>query len=77
VQKVASDAVETDSKLYSFVKRNWVKIHGGALVTGWGVFEWLAPRAADHVHTFVLHIFWGDFVHKLLHISHHAAHAAK
>jgi hypothetical protein len=73
-----ADEVLTDAKkTESWFRRNWIKIHGGALVTGWGVFEWMAPVLAGRVHQFVLHIFWGDFMHKLLHISYHVSNAAK
>jgi len=74
VKEIASDAVKTES----WFKKHWVKIHGSALITGWGIFEWMAPLLAGRVHQFVLHIFWGEFMHKLLHISYHVAeHAAK
>jgi hypothetical protein len=53
----------------SWLRRHLGKITFGGLVTGWSVFEWLAPGAAGKVHQVVLHIFWGDFVHKLLHIA--------
>jgi hypothetical protein len=69
---VATDAV----KAQSWVRRNLVKIHFAAISTGWGVFEFMAPRAAAAVHQFLLHIFWGDFVHKVLHIGHHVANTA-
>jgi hypothetical protein len=64
-KKLAGDAVVAES----WIRRNLVKLHIGAIATGWGVFEWLAPIAANKVHQFVLHIFWGDFVHKLFHIA--------
>jgi hypothetical protein len=64
-----ADAAQDAKKAESWFRRNWIKVHGGAIITGWGIFEWLAPVAANKVHQFVLHIFWGDFVHKLLHIA--------
>lgn len=70
---VAQDAVKAES----WFRRNWIKLHASTIIAGWGVFEWLAPMAADKVHKFVLHIFWGDFMHKLLHISYHVSNAAK
>lgn len=72
--EIVSDTVKTES----WLRRHLVKLHIGAIATGWGVFEWLAPILAARVHQFVLHIFWGEFMHKLLHISYHVAqHAAK
>lgn len=74
VDKAAGDVVIARS----WFRRNLVKLHVSALLSGWGVFEWLAPYAANRVHQLVLHIFWGGFVHKVLHIGYHVAdNAAK
>jgi hypothetical protein len=63
-----AEEVLTDAKtVWSWARHNLVKLHLGVLATGWGVFEWLAPKLANKVHLFVLHIFWGDFVHRIIH----------
>jgi hypothetical protein len=62
-----ADVVKDAVKAKSWIRRNLIKLHVGGFLTGWGVFEWLAPKLANKVHLFVLHIFWGDFVHRIIH----------
>lgn len=60
------DVVVKDAEVeVSWLRRNWIKLHGSAIISGWGILEWLAPRAADKLHQFVLHIFWSDIMHKI------------
>jgi len=62
----ADVAVARAVKADSWVRRNLVKLHLGAVASVWGVFEFLAPRAAANVHELILHIFWHDFVHNVV-----------
>ncbi len=66
VDHAADAAVAKAVKAESWVRRNIVKLHLGAVASVWGVFEFLAPRAAQHVHEMILHVFWHDFVHKIV-----------
>jgi hypothetical protein len=59
-------AVAKAVKADSWVRRNIVKLHLSAVASVWGVFEFLAPKAAGRLHEVILHIFWHDFVHKIV-----------
>lgn len=63
----AADAVVKKAVVADgWVRRNIVKLHLGAVASVWGVFEFLAPRAAAHLHEVILHVFWHDFVRNIV-----------
>lgn len=62
----ADVAVAKAVRADSWVRRNIVKLHLGAVASVWGVFEFLAPRAAARAHEVILHVFWHDFVRNVV-----------
>jgi|HubBroStandDraft_1064217.scaffolds.fasta_scaffold531612_2 hypothetical protein len=66
VDHAADVAVAKAVRTESWVRRNIVKLHLGFVASVWGVFEFLAPRAAQHVHEVILHVFWHDFVRNIV-----------
>ena len=66
VDHAADVAVAKAVKADSWVRRNIVRLHLGAVASAWGVFEFLAPRAAQNVHEVILHVFWHDFVRNIV-----------